>query len=56
MTDSLTHTQRTHRISESEETLCVNRKQHSMSRSVSRVPEGTVHLNQVPSSVYFPVY
>ena len=56
MTDSLAHTERTHRISESEETLCVNRKQHSGSRSVSRVPEGTVHLNQVPSSVYFPVY
>lgn len=54
-THKQTHT-RTHRISESKETLCVNRKQHTMSRSVSRVPEGPMHLNQVPSSVYFPVY
>ena len=61
MTDLLTHTHThtrtcTQRISESKETLCVDRKQHSVSRSVSHVPEGTVHLNQVPSSVYFPVY
>lgn len=51
MTDSLAHTH-THRMSRSQEALWINRKQHSVSRSVSHVPEGTVHLNQVPSSVY----